>query len=232
MAEVTCAGKGMLVGLYCGASAVAGWGREHTPFVALHAFTMYLCISTLGEPYAKAEEARSELEWKLRTELEDEEEFDPSKLPALPSMLLPGFWPLFALVGCGCLHGLMVLGKGWSVRFCALLTYSSSALEGADTVMVSPRRHRGKAQLVDMHWTAERGGKRQAWFMFQRRKWMLNKDNVFEKLPLPVKEPLQTYHDAAGLSSESAVDAATELYGLNRFELPSPQAIFDLQVRK
>eukprot|EP01043_Picozoa_sp_COSAG02_P056208 COSAG02_NODE_6633_length_3447_cov_1.854241_1_plen_301_part_10 len=88
--------------------------------------------------------------------------------------------------------------------------------------MVVPRKHRGKAELVDMHWTAEPNGKRRAFFMFQRRKWLLNGAGVFEKLPVPVDRPLHEYHEASGLSAKAEVDAARELYGPNRFELPSP----------
>jgi cation-transporting ATPase 13A1 len=223
MAAASCAGKGMSVALYRKATALGGYGREHAPFVVLHAYALYWCASTMGAPHAAAEEARSELEWKLRTELEEDEEFDESKLPALPSVLLPGFWALFALVAFLCLHGLMVLGKGWSVRFCAALTYSASDLDGADTVMVVPRKHRGKAELVEMHWTTERkGAPRQAFFMFQRRKWLLSDVGVFEKLPLPTDRPLREYHAAGGLVAEADVDAARELHGPNRFELPSP----------
>ena len=220
---VSCAGKGMAVSLYRKANAAGGIGREHAPFIVLHALAIYLCLSTVGEPRAAAEEARSELEWKLRTELGEGEEFDESKLPALPSVLLPGFWALFALGAFACLHGLMVLGKGWSVHFASALMYTPCGLEEADTVKVEPRKHRGKAELVPMRWTApRRGSERQAFFMFQRRKWLLNERRVFEKLPLPVALPLATYGEAAGLGAPAEVEDAVGLFGPNKFELPSP----------
>ena len=212
----------MSVALYRRATSLGGYGREHVPFLALHAFAVHWCLSTMGQPLAAAQEARRELEWKLRTELEDGEDFDEAKLPALPSVLQPNFWALFCLVAFLCLHGLVVLGKGWSVRFRAALTYSPSDVDGADTVMVVPRKHRGKAELVDMRWTAELNGKRRAFFMFQRRKWLLSDAGVFEKLPLPVGRPLHEYHEAKGLDAEAEANAARELYGPNRFELPSP----------
>ena len=71
---VSCAGKGMAVSLYRKANAAGGIGREHAPFIVLHALAIYLCLSTVGEPRVAAEEARLELEWKLRTELGEGEE--------------------------------------------------------------------------------------------------------------------------------------------------------------
>ena len=63
---------------------------------------------------------------------------------------------------------------------------------------------------------------RQAFFMFQRRKWLLNERRVFEKLPLPVALPLATYGEAAGLGAPAEVEDAVGLFGPNKFELPSP----------
>ena len=72
---ISCAGKGMSVALYRRAMAIGGCGREHVPFLVLHAYAVHWCLSTMGQPLAAAEEARSELEWKLRTELEDGPDF-------------------------------------------------------------------------------------------------------------------------------------------------------------
>ena len=143
-------------------------------------------------------------------------------LPALPSFLQPSFWSMLSLGVSLSLHGLMVLGKGWSIDFCAALTCSSCELERADTVFIRPRQHRGQPELVPLVWGVRRRGVRQAFFIFQRRKWLLADDGSVSKLRLPVRLPLGDYFKTEGLASSQAVEDAREEFGPNKFEIPAP----------
>ena len=97
--------------------------------------------------------------------------------------------------------------------------------------MVVPRKHRGRPELVPLQWGAVRRARhghdheQQAFFMFQRRKWLLHSDGTVSKLRMPVRLPLAEYFAAEGFSSASAVADAIEEFGPNKFEIPAPTFI-------
>jgi cation-transporting ATPase 13A1 len=192
---------------------------EHLPFLLLHAAALYLCATTMGQPLAQAQEKRKQMEWAA---VQNGTEIAEEDLPALPSVLRPSFWALLSAATAVCCHGLMVLAKGWSVRFCAALTCAAAELGQADTVMAVPRKHRGRAELVPVCRRRRSDGATESYFVFQRRKWLLDRDGGVRKLGLPLRLPLREYFAARGLDSAAAQREAEANFGPNRFEIPVP----------
>ena len=144
---------------------------------------------------------------------------------ALPNSFLPDFWPCFALVVVGILHGLLVLVQHWSVRAKCFIQYERvQALAEGCYVLVRPRNSRSKAELVPVFsGRSSRGtGQRSLFYVSHKEKIEVLADGGVLPVRAPVTLPLADYAKAEGIASAADVDYRLELYGRNKFEIPMP----------
>eukprot|EP00053_Salpingoeca_punica_P019510 m.197814 g.197814 ORF g.197814 m.197814 type:complete len:1363 (+) comp17670_c0_seq2:1993-6081(+) len=193
---------------------------EHAPFLALHAFAVYCCLTTVGMPYVAAL-AKAE-----RLENDDGSDLNEPCQP-LPWEHMPAFSARLYLGGAILLHVLLVLMKRWSVSFhCWLKFPKVFSLETAEYILVVPAAHRGKTTLVQLKRT--KLGK--PYFDFQKFKFIFEeavsvtgerKPRAFRKASAPLDLPLGEYLSSVGHSAASA-RSALERYGLNVFKMEMP----------
>ncbi|OQR97175.1 P-type ATPase (P-ATPase) Superfamily [Thraustotheca clavata] len=230
-----------------------GYGLEHIPFLLLHAYNLYWCFLTIGDPYALAlkelEEQGFNLDRILNPPSEDEmgglagsalmnsgstdapvNPTDDKSIPPLPNPFLPAIIPLLCFVFVLCLHILMRLLQIWSTRVLTFIKYNSAAnLADATFVKVVPRAYRGKSVMVELEQHILSNGEKSApFFMFQKRKYVgeITADGVcFRKLKAPVTNNVESYIRATGIDAGADYTRKLDLYGQNEFSIPQPTFI-------
>ncbi|KAF0694448.1 Aste57867_14681 [Aphanomyces stellatus] len=222
------------------------YGLEHIPFLLLHAYNLYWCYQTSGQPYAIAleelEESGFDISRILNPPSEDEltglaasvlatggvsSPNDDVQIPPLPNPFLPGIVPLLCLLAVVCLHILMRLMQVWSTRALTLIKYTSvSNLSDATFVKVVPRAYRGKSVIVPLEEHVLGNGEKSApFFMFQKHKYVGEASGggiCFRKVKAPTSSPIETYLKAAGVKTEAEYTRVLDLYGQNEFSIPQP----------
>ncbi|KDO32388.1 hypothetical protein SPRG_02865 [Saprolegnia parasitica CBS 223.65] len=229
-----------------------GYGLEHIPFLLLHAYNLYWCFQTAGDPYrialAELEEQGFNMDRILNPPSDDDlaglaasallqagagdapkNPTDDKSIPPLPNPFLPAIIPLLFCVTVVCLHILMRLLQIWSTRVLTFIKYNSVAnLTDATFVKVVPRAYRGKSVMVELEQhTLSNGEKSAPFFMFQKRKYVgeVNKDDgsvCFRKLKAPVTNAVESYVKAKGVDAGAQYTRALDLYGHNEFSIPQP----------
>lgn len=119
-----------------------------------------------------------------------------------------------------CSHALLFLAGVWSTWLRAALHFSpADSVDAAEFVRVVPIEHAGTAALCPLF---EENGRRG--FVHQSRKYFYEASaHVFEPLAYPVADSFGEYLGRGrGHASAAAVEAATKLFGINRFEIPIP----------
>lgn len=112
-------------------------------------------------------------------------------------------------------HTLLFLGCQWSSKFDAFMTcISVDKIEDAELVLMIPRAHCGKPELVPI----EDVGERVYRISYQRQCFTKGPQNdFFEKIRYPIYLPLSTYkYDSECNFSQSMHD-----FGKNNFDMPS-----------
>lgn len=151
---------------------------------------------------------------------------------AIVGDILSRFTFLVCLAFIVCLHILTFLAQHWSVTLYALFSlrrvraFSPRLLdeEGPPIqVLLRPRIHRGKAELVLL----EKGRNGRVFFSFQKRTYEYNSaEYSFVKVSYPTKMPLEHYAHVAqsrtNAMSAEAVLTTLERFGKNRLEIPLP----------
>lgn len=130
---------------------------------------------------------------------------------------------------CIILHLLVFLTQHWSVKAKAAISWMRvkrvdpvEVDTGAVFALLQPRKHRGKAELVQLQTDYDK----RVYFSFQKRTYEYNSSlNCFEKVSYPTKLPLEHYFTAAretnGLSGEHLMHTAAR-FGNNKLEMPAP----------
>ncbi|ETV84154.1 hypothetical protein H257_03440 [Aphanomyces astaci] len=230
------------------------YGLEHVPFLLLHAYNLFWCYQTSGQPYAIALEELEESGFDIQRILNpptdevlaglaasalssasaagDATGADDVQIPPLPNPFLPGIAPLLCLLAVLCLHILMRLMQVWSTRVLTFIKYTPVAtLSDATFVKVVPRAYRGKSVIVPLEQHVLSTGEKSApFFMFQKHKYVgeQSKDDgsiCFRKLKAPVTATVATYVNATGVASDAAYNRMLDLYGHNEFSIPQPTFI-------
>lgn len=128
------------------------------------------------------------------------------------------------------LHILTFLAQHWSVAVYAMLSWRRlraftprlmDELEFPIHVLLRPRIHRGKAELIKL----EKGSEGRIFFGFQKRTYEYNaNEHRFDKVQYPTMLPLSYYKSYArkNLMSESSIATSVERFGSNRLEIPLP----------
>ncbi|CAM9468711.1 unnamed protein product, partial [Choristocarpus tenellus] len=163
----------------------------------------------------------------LNSLLSGEDSANPDSLGSakeahIPWRYLPGFWPLLYLGLEVIFHMLLILLQHWSVAFrCRVRFQAVDDISRATHVKAVPRPHTGNGKTVLTEIEASPLGQT---FEFHRRKYVYDSRSVsFIKIRCRVDRPLSVYRQWRGLPSEDAVDSARIMYGLNKFEMATPE---------
>lgn len=140
-----------------------------------------------------------------------------------------GFWVKyeeFMLIPLGFLvmtHFMTIMGCSWNINFRALVTCKRvKSVEEAELILVTPREHRGKAELCEIKREKTEEGENITIFTYQQRKFYWNSDKkMFEKPSYPDNLTFTEYSRSKGLSSKEA-QKAFDRFGGNEFDLPVP----------
>ncbi|KAJ3071425.1 hypothetical protein HDU98_005354 [Podochytrium sp. JEL0797] len=122
-------------------------------------------------------------------------------------------------------HVLALLACQWSVNAKAMMTCSKETdARKAKIIKIIPESHQGAGALrpiEEMHID----GKTVPFFFFQKKKYIYNQDKkIFSSLLFPCDDgkSVEELQAARGLINDKEVQAATDLYGLNKFDVPIP----------
>ncbi|RKO87775.1 E1-E2 ATPase-domain-containing protein, partial [Blyttiomyces helicus] len=131
---------------------------------------------------------------------------------------------LFLIVAVNILF--LLVGQ-WSVAAGARLTCRKEPDPyRAETIVIIPTAHNGSGALCKLERTPVVGSSRpQLYFFFQKKKYIFDDESgVFKKLDFPSHHgyTMTEYRVSKGLATEKEIKAATEKYGLNKFDIPIP----------
>jgi manganese-transporting P-type ATPase len=140
-----------------------------------------------------------------------------------------GFWVQyeeFMLIPLGLLaitHFMTIMGCSWNINFRALITCKQvKNVEEAELILVTPREHRGKAELCEIKREKSADGEAATIFTYQQRKFYWNADKkMFEKPSYPDNLTFSEYSRCKGLSTMEA-QKVFDRFGGNEFDLPVP----------
>jgi cation-transporting ATPase 13A1 len=125
---------------------------------------------------------------------------------------------LISLAAVAVLNVLSVLSCVWSVHFRAFLTCKKvNSLDQARVVKVVPTPNNGFSELVPLVKQKHKVTREPlTWFMFQKTKYTLGCEGLFQPLQFPVNKTFHDYHTWQGYGEDSEVAAVRTTYGKNR----------------
>eukprot|EP00871_Galdieria_phlegrea_P001655 jgi/Galph1/2490/GphlegSOOS_G1152.1 len=124
---------------------------------------------------------------------------------------------------------LVLLLQYWFVSFRKWVGFTVTEADKATHVLVSPRPHRGKTEIIKLSTQQLESNKESSkYFIFHKRRFEYSPlYRRFIKVKYPSEEPLEFYTKRTGLATlDEAVDKLN-IYGENRLEIPVP-SFFEL----
>ncbi|KAJ3193971.1 hypothetical protein HK101_003724 [Irineochytrium annulatum] len=127
------------------------------------------------------------------------------------------------------LHALVFLTCQWSINIRAWLTCRSvTDSYKADLIKIIPIAHHGAGAMCEIKKSTEMksaDGQPQLYFFFQKRKYIYDVDKKkFTNLHFPYMDgnSMYYYSTSKGLTTGHEIKELTDMYGLNRFDIPLP----------
>ncbi|KAJ3411685.1 hypothetical protein HDV05_001846 [Chytridiales sp. JEL 0842] len=125
------------------------------------------------------------------------------------------------------LHILAFLVCQWSVNAKTFLTCKKETDPyKAQLIKIIPVAHQGSSGMCDiMRSERDDDPKPMLYFFFQKRKFVYDDEKKqFTSLRFPFEDglPMSTFNTSKGLSTGREIKVATDVYGLNRFDIPIP----------
>ena len=167
-------------------------------------------------------------------------------IQALPVPASVHFYFMYLLPVAAFLYAILWLCLYWNVKLQVAMRYRrhpSADVQSASHIRVQPVEHGGKSEICKLQRVKNVRGEQEMFFIFQKTKYIYRTadpaaaaatasasstaepqaSSWFEPLDFPVEQELQSYITAANTGvSDAEVEALTQKYGENTFDIPLP----------